>query len=285
MKKFFHISSSGLERNDIFKSDEEFRMGMNDIAICSTKFDVKILCFCLMSNHYHFVLKGRLSECMNFTNEYKRRCSIRMRHYKGEVKGLKDLKVQINEIDTPEYLENVIAYVLRNPLAAGIKMLPVYYPWSSASIYFNDNEDNKSVKLQDMSERKRYRTLASRLDIPTDFVVDSKGMILKSCYVDKNTVETIFRHPSRLMMILSKKVENDVEISFGTANEVFQTDQELETQMITLIKKEFGEDSIEQLSMEQRLSLCLLLKRNFRAGVKQISRLTRIAKNIVEKIV
>ena len=63
------------------------------------------------------------------------------------------------------------------------------------------------------------------------------------------------------------------------------TDQEILTQMPVLIRNEFGKDTIEQLSMEQRVRLCLLLKRNFRAGVKQIARITRLEPAIVEKVV
>ena len=45
------------------------------------------------------------------------------------------------------------------------------------------------------------------------------------------------------------------------------TDQEVMTQMNALIRLEFDKNSIFQLSMEERMKLCLLLKRNFGAGV------------------
>ena len=45
MKGYYHISSHGLEKNDIFKKKEDFVAGMNDIAICVLGFDVIILCF------------------------------------------------------------------------------------------------------------------------------------------------------------------------------------------------------------------------------------------------
>ena len=103
--------------------------------------------------------------------------------------------------------------------------------------------------------------------------------------MDPSTVERIFRHPARLMMSLARKIENDVEVRSGVADEVSMTDQEVLTQMIELIRVEFRKDSISQLSMEQRLRLCRLMKKNFRAGVKQISRITRLDPDIVAKIV
>lgn len=285
MKQYYHVSSHGLEKNDIFKKREDFIAGMNDIAICVLGFDVSVLCFCLMSNHFHFVLCGTLEECRKFAEEYKRRCAMRMRFAGGEVHGMRGVEVQIVLIDSREYLENVIAYVLRNPLAAGIIMMVHHYPWSSASLYFNGGTQYDGEKLNEMSERKRFRILKSRVTVPDHYFVDSQGVILPSCYVDSKIVEQLFRHPSRLMMSLAKKIENDVEIFLGVAEQVSMTDQEILTQIGELIRREFHKDSISQLSMEQRIKLCLLLKRNFRAGVKQIARITRIDHETIEKVV
>lgn len=285
MRGYYHVSSHGLERNDVFKNNQEFIAGMNDIAICVLGFEVRVLCFCLMSNHFHFLLYGTAEECRKFANEYKRRCAIRMRLVSGEVRALKEVGIQIDHVDTKEYLENVIAYILRNPLAAGIIVMPYCYKWSSASLYFRGEKHETGERLNEMSERKRFRLLKSRVSVPDHYIVDECGMILPSCYVDLRSVEGIFRHPSRLMLLLSKRVENDVELKFGVADSVSLTDQEILTQMQEIIHKEFCKGTLAQLSMEQRIKLCLLLKRNLRAGVKQIARVTHIDPEIVAKVV
>jgi hypothetical protein len=195
------------------------------------------------------------------------------------------VEIQIYDIDSKEYLENVIAYVLRNPLAAGIKLMPYHYPWSSVALYFDRTEKQTGERLNGMSERKRQRILKSCRPVPDHYVVDGHGMILPVCYVDYSEVERIFGHPARLMMQIARKIETDVEIRMGVADQVVMTDQEILTQMKILLRSEFGKESIEQLSMEQRIKLCRLLKRNFRAGVKQIARLTRIGVDVVSKVV
>lgn len=284
-KRYYHVSSHGLEKNDIFKSTEDFIAGMNDVAICVLGFDINILSFCLMSNHFHFVLSGTLDECQRFSEEYKRRCAMRMRFRTGEVKGLKEVDLQIDEITSREYMENVIAYVLRNPLAAGINVMPYHYRWSSSSLYFNGGKNVSGERLNDMSERKRFRILKSRTPVPDSYFVDSEGMISPLCYVSIEAVEKLYRHPARLMMSIARKVENEVELLLGIADNVTMTDQEMLTQMNDLIRNEFGKCSISQLSMEHRMKLCLVLKRNFRAGVKQIARITRLDPDIVAKLV
>lgn len=284
-KGYFHVSSQSLEANEIFRSKEEFIQGMNDIALCILGHDVCIMAFCLMSNHFHFVLYGISRECRRFAEEYKRRCGIRMRKFSGEVKGLKDVQLQIDEIDSPEYLENAIAYVLRNPLAAGIFMMPYHYPWSSISTYFRNSQLQGAERVNELGVRKRQRILHSHQSVPDTYMVDSQGMILPSCYVNAAMVEKIFRHPTRLMMSIARKVEQDVEVCMGITSQVSMTDQEVMTQMNALIRLEFDKNSIFQLSMEERMKLCTLLKRNFGAGVKQIARLTKLSPEIVGKIV
>ena len=284
-KSCYHVSSHGLERNDIFRCKEDFIQGMNDIAICVLGFDIRIIAFCLMSNHFHFVLRGTYEECRLFAEEYKRRCAIRMRSRNGEVQGLRDVKIQLDELDTQNYLENAIAYVLRNSLAAGIPLMPYHYPWSSASLYFQGGQPQGGGRLCEMSERKRFRILKTRIAVPDTYVVNEEGMILPSCYVDISMVENLYRSPARLIYMLSKKVENEMELLLGVAGQVAMTDQEIMTQMPTLIRNEFGKDALEQLTVEQRIKLCLLLKRNYRANVKQIARLTRLSADVVEKVV
>lgn len=135
--EYYHISSSGLANKCIFHTREEFILGMNDIAVCASRFDISILCFCLMSNHFHFVTSGKQEVCRAFAEEYKRMCAIRMRQFSREVKGMKDTRIQLDRIDSQEYLENAIAYVLRNPLTAKIMVMPYHYEWSSADLYFS----------------------------------------------------------------------------------------------------------------------------------------------------
>lgn len=285
MKGYYHLSSHGLEKNDIFKSRTDFIAGMNDVALCVLGYDVVIVCFCLMSNHFHFVLYGSLNECRRFADEYKRRCAMRMRMNAGEVQGMRNVEVQVDLVDSQEYLENVIAYVLRNPLAAGLHVMPYHYRWSSVMCYFAAGAELGGEQLNDMSERKRFRILKSRVTVPDSYLVDNEGMILPSCYVDAAMVEKTFRHPSRLMLLLAKKIENDVEIRLGVADHVAMTDQEMLTQVNELVRIEFGKESVSQLSMDQRISLCLLMRRNFRAGVKQIARLTRLNPEVVSKVI
>ena len=284
MKKYYHVCSSGLEKNLIFACDEDFISGVNDIAICLTKFDVIIVCFCLMSNHFHFIIFGEYANCCEFASEYKRRCGIRMRNAKNEVNALQNIQIELNEISDKEYLENAIAYVLRNPVAAKINMMPYHYPWSSADIYFRGTSLTRGISVNQLSERKRHRILKSKLPLPDEYLIDERGMILPESFVDVKITEELFRHPSRLLFALAKKVEPEVELKFGIADRILYTDAELKSLVNEIVVNDFGVRSLSSLTGQQKIKLCVLMRKNYNASAKQISRITRIGLDIVNKV-
>lgn len=285
MKKYYHVSSEALEKNDIFHTREDFVTAMNDIAMCSLRYDVMILCFCLMSNHFHFVLKGTYESCHAFMAEFKRICSMRMRTSRGDVRGLREIEMHFDLLDTDEYLSNAIAYVLRNPLAAHIIMMPYFYEWSSLSAYFRGRRKVIGISLGTLSMRKRREVLKTRYDsVPDTFILNEEGYVDPYCYIAYEEVERIFRHPSFLLVALAKRVENEFEINTGAANRISMDDSELRTHIQELIRKEYGADTLAQLSADDRLRLSLLLKRNFNASVKQIARVLRLSQSVVASV-
>lgn len=285
MKQYYHVSSKALEKNNIFQSREDFVTAMNDIAICLLRYDVAVLCFCLMNNHFHFVLKGSYQQCYAFMNEFKRICAIRMRDRCGEVNGLKDVDLHFDLLDSQEYLENAIAYVLRNPLAARMIMMPYFYEWSSISAYFRGNADVIGVPVNTLSIRKRRELLRTRHDVvPDNYILGYDGYILPSCYIDIHEVEQIFRHPSCLMMALARRVENEFEVASGAAGRITMSDNELKTHVMELVRHEFGVTSLTQLSADNRLRLCQMIRKNFNASVKQIARVLRLSQSVVSSV-
>ena len=218
-------------------------------------------------------------------NEFKRICALRMRYRDGDVKGLKEIELHFDLLDTLEYLENAIAYVLRNPLAAHVVMMPYFYEWSSASVYFRGHTLEDGIGVNTLSLRKKREIFHSRNpQLPDEYMLNSKGYICPSCYVDAQEVEKIFRHPSRLMLLLSKRLENEFEVTSGAACRITMSDAELKTQIHELIRNEFGVSAIAQLSADDRLRLCLKLKRNFNASVKQIARILRLSQSVVASV-
>lgn len=282
---YYHVCSEGLDKAMIFTNSEEFVAGMNYVAICSCRFEVSILCFCLMSNHFHFILNGSHEECWRFGCEYKRMCAMLMRRSQDIRNGMNNVEVQIKQIEDKKYLENAVAYVLRNPLMAGFRLMPDQYPWGSGDMYFRSSRIPKGRRADSFRVRELEKTTRSNYRIPGNFVIDSNGMISPLCYINYKSVEALFGNPARLLGILSAKKEAEFEVFLGIADSYNPDIEELRLSVKELILEEFGVKAVSQLSMEQKIRLCGLMHRNFRASRKQIALITRLNMETINTVV
>ena len=67
----YHVTSRGDRREDIFLDDMDRARLLAIVAQGMARFDAQMLAYCLMSNHYHFVLhtrQGNLSALMRHIN-------------------------------------------------------------------------------------------------------------------------------------------------------------------------------------------------------------------------
>lgn len=284
-REYYHVCSEGLEKRMIFRNRKEFIMGINYVALCHLKCNVRILCFCLMGNHFHFILSGSYQECWKFGNEYKRMCGMMMKRTQESDAGMKDVELQVKEITNMSYLEYAIAYVLRNPVVAGFRIMPHQYEWGSGDMYFRSSYIASGRRADSFSIKELSRLLNSNIKIPGHYIIDESGIISPLNYIDYKAVEDIFKHPSRLLGLLSAKKETEFEIFMGVADNYTPDIEELKDSVRELIRVEFGVKAVSQLSMEQRVLLCGLMRRNFRASRKQIALITRLNMETINKVV
>ena len=73
LREYYHFSSEGLKRDILYASEEEFVAGVNRIAVSYQLNEraarrVVIIAYCLMDNHFPFLLQGSRSDCEFFVS-------------------------------------------------------------------------------------------------------------------------------------------------------------------------------------------------------------------------
>lgn len=127
----YHVTARGDRREDIFVDDEDRRALLEIVAQALSRFDAEALAYCLMGNHYHFVLHTRqanLSLLMRhingvYTQTYNRRHRKTGHLFQGRFKAIL--------VDRDAYLLEVCRYVDLNPVRARMVRKPGAWPWSS----------------------------------------------------------------------------------------------------------------------------------------------------------
>ncbi|HEV8259768.1 MAG TPA: transposase [Burkholderiales bacterium] len=127
----YHVTARGDRREPIFVDDADRQALLEVIAQALSRFDAQMLAYCLMGNHYHFVLHTRqanLSLLMRqingvYTQAFNRRHDKVGHLFQGRFKAIL--------VDRDTYLLEVCRYVELNPVAARIVRKPQAWSWSS----------------------------------------------------------------------------------------------------------------------------------------------------------
>jgi len=127
----YHVTSRGDRREPIFVDDADRQNLLEVLAQAMDRFDAEVLAYCLMGNHYHFVLHTRaanLSRLMRhlngaYTQNFNRRHQKVGHLFQGRFKAVL--------VDRDAYLLEVCRYVELNPVRARMVDQPADWPWSS----------------------------------------------------------------------------------------------------------------------------------------------------------
>lgn len=127
--------SRGNERRDVFFGDADRYMFLKALGEMSERFEVEILAYVLMPNHYHLLMKthqANLSRSMQwfgvtYTNRFNTRHRRSGHLFQGRFKSM--------VVENDAYLMQLSCYIHRNPMRAGIVNDLTDYRWSSYLAY------------------------------------------------------------------------------------------------------------------------------------------------------
>ncbi|MBQ7622372.1 MAG: transposase [Bacteroidales bacterium] len=270
----YFLTTDHLETKIWFRDDDDFRAGMNYVAVTVASTNLAVLAFVLMSNHVHFLIEcGRKEDVNTFIIQFKRLFGSYCHRKYGTERFFRSNGVDIQSIPpAKESVERVIAYIVMNPVAARICAAPSGYRWGSGSCYFNDNRQ-QGIPVGSLSAKKRAERIRSKLLIPDEWLLSCDNYILPDSYIQIRAVERLFRNPARYNYFLnSSSKARKIQESSGP---VFR-DQVLADGLNDLCVSLFGKGAPGDLSPEEMTEAIKQLRRRFGADAHQISRITGI---------
>lgn len=283
--KYYFLSSSHLEDGIWFRDDEDFKIGMNYVAIAALRLGIGIVVFVLMSNHVHFLLICRSrKEAIHFYNLYKNLYARHMWYKYGIHRFLRENKCDCREIfPEDEALEKVIAYILMNPVAANICYNPTGYPWGCGNCFFSLTQPEGRL-AGELAEKLKQRMLHVRLPVDDNLLIGKDGYILPESYVRKDLVENIFRKPKRMEFFthMSSKARQVLEAEDVTLPSF--RDQSIMTLALDISFSLFRKSSLEELPENEIDRVVFEVKRRTGADVKQLARVLGMPPEKIIKI-
>ena len=166
-----HVMNRGSGGRPIFIEKADYQGFADLLTEAVAMWNMKVSAYCLMPNHYHLLVQtpgANLSKCMMYINGvYTQRFNRDHRRggqlFRGRYKSIL--------IDADSYVLELVRYIHRNPLEAGLVDRLDNYVWSSHKGYLSDakkwNWLYKDFVLtffsNDSAERrKRYKAFVSK---------------------------------------------------------------------------------------------------------------------------
>ena len=279
MKKIYLLSSDHLEDGLWFRDEEDFKVAMNYVAIQAALHpEVVILAFILMSNHVHFLLRGRREDVLTFITEFKQRYAL----YYFKKYGVREflrrngLDVKLIPADEDEAVERTVAYVQMNCVAANICAHPSQYPWGTGDTFFRASKP-AGKRLDACSARQRERLLRSRCDkIPGEWLLTDDGYIHPGEYVAVKGVEALFRSPKRMNFFLRNSSKARKRLESAEEHLPAFRDQIILAAVPELCRSLFFKESFHELQTGEQVEIVRQIRFRFSADANQIARVCGI---------
>lgn len=279
-KRFYHLFSDGFRTDVLFEDKKAFIAGMNIVALCFLKCNVSILAFCLMDNHVHFILYGTLEECEKFRDKFLQRFGIWYSN-RHSSKILETIDFDIKLMEDERYILNSIAYVLRNPIAAGYVYCVYDYPWSSGSLYFRHPDVMEEItsswkSISDLSLRDQFRSFHTQMHLPTEWKITPYGYLWPGNYVDFTFVQKLYKTSKSFTYFMGQGKEEEINrrLDIDTAAELPEI--ELREKAVALCLALFKTSNMRRLDITKRLAVGKELRKIYRCSAKQIARIIHL---------
>lgn len=198
MKNYHFCISGGNEI--LFRSEEDYIRAFNTLAITVARLGGKLAADAIMSTHIHVCV--RTDDIKSIVSQFWRSYT-RYFNYKYRRKGTLGGTPYIVEIEGFYHWLTAICYVLRNPVHHGVAPTPFAYRHCSANAIFR-KETGKCDALECLPQKSYYKFLPKGQICPSEYVMDTSGLIKRETVLDLTDIEHRFVTPRAFLFYLNR---------------------------------------------------------------------------------
>ena len=282
---YWHLYTDGSRMQNIFCSEEDFKVGMWSLAATLHLFgSVRALTFELMSNHIHFILSGPKEDCVKVFDLFASKLK-KIFGKSGRGINWSCFRMDILPIEDIKALRNEIIYVNRNAYVANSAYTPDSYLWGGGCAYFTPWL--KYLKTTPLGEHKVniQRSLLHARDVsPFSSLTEISSIPFIPSFCDIKLGESIFRDASSYFHALTRNAETFSQIASRVKDTIFLTDEELYLVAHSHIVAEYSVKAIALLTVQQKIETARYLHFNYNATKQQLRRILRMELPVFEEL-
>jgi putative transposase len=139
----YHVINRGNGRQEVFHKDEDFRAFTALLGAAKEKYPVKLLSYCLMSNHFHLLLSPGKADDLSKFMQWLMTSHVRRYHRHYRTSGhVWQGRFKSFIVEHDRQLLTVVRYIEGNPLRKGLVESADEWCWSSHGERVNGTSSN-----------------------------------------------------------------------------------------------------------------------------------------------
>lgn len=130
--EYFHVYNRGIKTTTIFDQPRNYDFFLEKVTVALRVSGVNVICFCLMPNHFHFLLEQRKPEGIsNFMQQACNGYAKALNKQRGQTGHVFESKYKMKLVESNEYLLWLSRYIHRNPIDAKLVKFTLEWKYSS----------------------------------------------------------------------------------------------------------------------------------------------------------
>ena len=139
---FYHVTLRGNHQQSIFFTESDRALLNKIVARAIEKYAARVHAYCWMGNHIHMLMQVGIeplaAPMRQIASEFARAMQIKL----GTTGHFFERRYHAVLVDADSYLLELIRYIHRNPVRAGLARSASHYPWSSHQAYVGERTEH-----------------------------------------------------------------------------------------------------------------------------------------------
>lgn len=186
--ELYHVTSRGLNKSAIFAQNRERSRFLNIIMEFLNEYNIMIFAYCIMSNHFHILIKAPIEELSAFMANILAVYAIYYNQKHHRIGYVFDGRFRSQCIEDESYFFNCLRYIHLNPVKANICHSIEKYRYSSFQEYISPTPsgiiNSKGFEIiknrfESLEHFKEFHTLSTDkvfIDLPEDELMQRKAI-------------------------------------------------------------------------------------------------------------
>lgn len=233
--EFYHITSRGINKLPIFAKNLERSRFLKIIQDSINQYEIKIFAYCIMSNHFHLLIRAPIEELSAFMARILSVYAIYYNQKHNRVGYVFDGRFRSQCIEDESYFFNCLRYIHLNPIKANMCKTLENYRYSSFKEYISPSPSSIihpiafeiiNKHFESLEHFKSFHSFSNDqvfIDLPEDELLQRKTIATELLYnmqedLDIPALEILDNIPSRKMY--DSIIKNYFQISIHQAENI-----------------------------------------------------------------